>query len=60
MVLLRKDVDNMKMYEKPNMEILLLNDVEVITASTTNPVLSDITNGGTESTTDWSDLISKW
>lgn len=56
MVLLRKDVDDMRKYEKPDMEILLMNEVEVITTSNTGPKLDNITNGGLNKT-DWSDLF---
>lgn len=45
----------MKKYEKPNMVILLLNDFEVITTSTTPPVLDPDGNLGSEST-DWGEF----
>lgn len=55
MVLLRKDVDDMRKYEEPNMEILLFDSFEVITTSTTPPVLDPDDNAGSEST-DWGEF----
>lgn len=56
MVQLRKDVDDMRKYEEPNMEILLLNSLEVITTSTTPPVLEEIPDVNDSDSTDWGEF----
>ena len=56
MVLLRKDVDDMRKYEKPNMEILLLDNFEVITTSATIPPVLDLGGNSNSDSTDWGEF----
>ena len=46
----------MRKYEKPNMEKLLLDNFEVITTSTTPPVLEEIPDVNDSDSTDWGEF----